>query len=352
MKKDTNSRRQYHREYYNNLSPEKKLAKSQQVRKALVKKMSNLSPAELAVYKKQKKERDSIYYYNKKLKSIMKDLQDLELNSTPSKSKDCFGCQRFVSQTPNYIDQLYRYIGSNKLPGGFEGCYGEITKVSLHKICLSLLRYGLVTPKQTVTLDLGSGFGRPSFHMGGFFQSLSIGIEFDPNLWLSSMANLFKVSNSLSTVPPVYFLQGDIMNLQSLEGFGLLYGFDCLFPPTLLTHIGKLFNESSTTKVLVTYCSKKSLQLAGFKNLTLKAKVPVRMSGSSESKTAWIYTKKRTSASLQSVTTTADVDSLFEQAFEMYHDGTLEEANKAIDVVAICDSPRKLRSRSISCIAR
>eukprot|EP00984_Skeletonema_dohrnii_P004324 scaffold1532_cov111-Skeletonema_dohrnii-CCMP3373.AAC.4 len=61
-------RKDYHRERYRNLSSEDKRRKSQQVRQSLEKRINNLDSKQLAEYKRDKKQRDSVYYYNGKLK--------------------------------------------------------------------------------------------------------------------------------------------------------------------------------------------------------------------------------------------------------------------------------------------
>jgi hypothetical protein len=120
------SRREYHRLRYKNLSMEKKAAKIKQVRRSLEDKINNFDSSELIQYKKLKKQRDSEYYYNKKVKSLMKDLQELNLNSGPKTSGKVFGTRRSIVHIPQYINDLYRTIGNNILPGGFSGCYVSI----------------------------------------------------------------------------------------------------------------------------------------------------------------------------------------------------------------------------------
>jgi hypothetical protein len=181
--------------------------------------------------------------------------------------------------------------------------------------------------------------------MAGFFQSLSLGIEVDPNLWLCSIKNLSKImANVQSSPPPVSFVEGNMLEVKSLEGIDLLYSFDCLFPPMLLSHMAMLFNESSTTRVLISYCSQSSLENVGYKDLILMGKVTVSMSGSKESKTASIFVKKKRRCDL-SLTPVIDADNLFQGAIRMYHDGTLNEANAAIDVMSYCNTPMKLRHK-------
>jgi len=105
---------------------EKKAAKIKQVRSSLEDKINNFDSSELIQYKKLKKQRDSEYYYNKKVKSLMKDLQELNLNSGPKTSGKVFGTRRSIVHIPQYINDLYRTIGNNILPGGFSGCYVSI----------------------------------------------------------------------------------------------------------------------------------------------------------------------------------------------------------------------------------
>ena len=142
------------------------------------------------------------------------------------------------------------------------------------------------------------------------------------------------------------------MQLKTLDGIDLVYSFDCLFPPMLLKHMAVLFNNSSTAKTLVSFNNKQCLENAGYERLRLKAKIPVRMTGSSEGKTAYIYVKQlkqgRKEGCLSNSGITTDineVDPLFRKQFDLYLSGELDERNGSIDVKSFC-SPRKLRLRA------
>lgn len=233
---------------------------------------------------------------------------------------------------------------------------GEITDGSLHRVSNDLLKYSLVKPKETITLDCGSGFGRPSFHLASYFQSLSVGIEVDTSLFLCSMKNLSKVASMCfkdgKPIPPVSFVLANIMDIKTLDGIDLVYSFDCLFPPILLSHMAMLFNNSTTARTLVSFINMKRLEDAGYESLKLRSKIPVRMRGSGESKTCYIYVKVKQgqqgqgclslSSGAGASTDIDTVDPLFRHQFELYRSRNLDERNLSIDVKSLC-SPRELR---------
>lgn len=352
--KQKQNRREYHRLRYRNLSKEEKSRRIHQIRSSLEKKIDSLNPEQLAQYNQIKREKDSRYYYNAKVKESMKELEGLHITTASTKRGQAFGRQQSLVCVPNYVSRVLRSFGGNLLPGGSSGVFGEITDGSLHKVCNELLKHSLVKPRKTVTLDCGAGFGRPSFHFGSYFQSLSIGIEIDTNLFLISMKNLAKVARTCfqdgSPIPPVAFVSNNIMNIRSFNGIDVVYSFDCLFPPPLLSHMGMLFNNSTTARTLVSFVNLTRLEDAGFESLILKSKVSVRMRGSGEGKTAYIYIKKEVqpqqgqSQGCLSLSHDIDkVDPLFRNHIKSYRSGNLDERNLAIDVKSFC-SPRKLRA--------
>jgi len=220
---------------------------------------------------------------------------------------------------------------------------GEITAGSVHRICNKLLQLGLIQPKRSVVLDCGSGLGLPCLHLAMYLQTLCLGIELDYNLFLCSVMNLKKVTaarlNECRPCMPVSFVNGDILQIKSLEGVNCLYGFDCLFPPSLLEHMATLFNASESTRVLVSFCNERTLHTAGYRQLELRGKLSVRMRGSGEATTAFIYMKDSRSQFDRN-----SVDALFKETIEAYHDGNLHSREFSVDLNNLY-LPRSLRKR-------
>jgi hypothetical protein len=189
--------------------------------------------------------------------------------------------------------------------------------------------------------------------MASYFQSISLGIEVDESLFLCSLRNLTKVAsacfNDGTPIPPVAFVSADIMDIKTFDGIDLIYSFDCLFPPILLNHMAVLFNRSTTAKTLVSFNNLKRLEDAGYEYLKLRSKIPVRMRGSAEGKTCYIYMKQKQEQGCLSLrsesgaSTDIDaVDPLFRHQFELYRSGNLDERNLSIDIKSYC-LPRELR---------
>ena len=119
-------RREYHRLRYQNLSKDKKTQRIQQIRKSLAKRVNSLDPNQLDEYKQDKKRRDSIYYYNVKMKATLKDLQGLHISTSSTKRGKVFGERQRLVNVPNYICRIFSSFGRNTLPGGVDGCYVSI----------------------------------------------------------------------------------------------------------------------------------------------------------------------------------------------------------------------------------
>ena len=121
--KQKQNRREYHRQRYRNLSKEDKNLRIEQIRRSLERKIDGLDPDQLQKYKDKKKERDSTYYYNAKVKATMKELEGLHITTSTTKRGKAFGQQQSLVCLPNYVGRVLRSIGSNLLPGGISGVF-------------------------------------------------------------------------------------------------------------------------------------------------------------------------------------------------------------------------------------
>lgn len=357
---------------YQSLSSEEKQRRIKQIRDSLQRKLDSCNVSQLAEYKEKKKCQNHEHYLNQK---VMKALGDLCVSKAVKRRATVFGQVQARIIIPPHVSKLYHLVGNSPIPGGSFGCYvsqfvhciavtcvclsvyavahkmldmfvheqGEITAGSVHRICNELLQLGLIQPKRSVVLDCGSGLGLPCLHLALYLQTLCLGIELDYNLFLCSVMNLKKVSaarlNECRPCMPVSFVNGDILQIKSLEGVNLLYGFDCLFPPSLLEHMATLFNASESTRVLVSFCNERTLHTAGYMQLKLRAKLSVRMRGSGEAKTAFIYVKDSRSHFDRNL-----VDALFKETIEAYHDGNLHSREFSVDLNNLY-LPRSLRKR-------
>ena len=249
-----------------------------------------------------------------------------------------------VIQIPTSVSIVYDAIGrsSQITSGTYSLCYGEITPASIQSLCYELVRLSLVSPG-SLLLELGAGVGKPSLHFSSFFRCLTVGIEIDYPLYFASLGNLKKVyskADELGFQPPsVAFVHSDISNLSSFDPFEVIYSFDCLFEPALLMHIGRVFNDSSKCKVFMSYKKPAVLQDLGFIGLRLMAKLPMKMIGSRELKTCFVYTRRIPERS------DSQPDPIVCDILAKHSNGTLVEANRAIDIQSLGGTVRKTRSR-------
>lgn len=261
----------------------------------------------------------------------------------PSTSTHSFQIVKVI-QIPTCVSIVYDAIGrSSQITSGTHSlCYGELTPASIQSLCYELVRLSLVSPGSAL-LELGSGVGKPSFHFSSFFRCLAVGIEVDYPLYFASLGNLQKVYSKAEELgfksPSVAFVHRDILNLSSFDPFEVIYSFDCLFEPALLMHIGRVFNDSSKCKVFMSYNKPAVLEDLGFIGLRLMAKVPMKMIGSGELKQCYVYTRRIPERS------DSQPDPIVCDILAKHSNGTLIEANRAIDIQSLGGTVRKTRSR-------
>lgn len=236
-----------------------------------------------------------------------------------------------VIQIPRCVSYIYDAIGrSNQITSGFHSlCYGEITPASLQCLWHELVRLSLVSSGISSMLELGSGVGKPSFHFSSFFRCLTVGIEVDYSLYFASLGNLQRIYSKADelgfSAPSVAFLNEDIFEMTSFDPFEIIYSFDKLFEPKLLMHIAKVFNDSTKCKVIITYQRPSVLEDAGFLHLSLQSKLHMRMVGSGEMKTCYIFTRR-------SVVGESSPDPIVREVLVKYSNGSLIDFNKTLDV--------------------
>lgn len=250
-----------------------------------------------------------------------------------------------VIQIPRCVSYIYDTIGrSNQITSGFHSlCYGEITPASLQSLWHELVRLSLVTSGISSLLELGSGVGKPSFHFSSFFRCLTVGIKVDYSLYFASLGNLKKVYSKAEelglTSPSVAFIHKDIFEMSSFDPFEIIYTFDKLFEPELLMHIAKVFNDSRKCKVFISYQRPSVLEKAGFINLSLQSQLQMKMAGSGEMKTCYLFSRRRKA----DPGSDSSPDPIVREVLMKHWNGTLIEANKALDVHSL-GSRRNTRS--------
>lgn len=206
------------------------------------------------------------------------------------------------TQVSAEVKDVYREI--NKASGQVGGyghngpVYGELTMGTFQKV-VNYLREHLDFGPDSMFLDIGSGLGKPNFHVAmDPGVKFSFGIELEELRWKLSMHNLrhcFSKCPGLTTVeekhqhPNVFFAQADITSVENFSPFTHIYSFDIGFPPDALVQIANAFNISRSVQVLVSFQRpNRIIDTYGFA-VELVQKITTRMCGSSEGHTAYVY---------------------------------------------------------------
>jgi len=190
-------------------------------------------------------------------------------------------------------------------------------------------------------LELGAGMGKPTLHWGALFNSLAVGVEYDNNLFLSSLSNLKKVYKKARKenfpLPPVRFLEANIFGIKSLNPFDVVYSFDSLFEFDLVGKVAQLLNNSSCS-VFLSFRNINEWLGHGLRNVVKVGQVQMTMTVSKEKRMCYIYRLRNSSE--------AAIDNIFRGAIEAYNKGkdVLTGENECINVVEQCTS-MKTRSQ-------
>ncbi|POM80142.1 Hypothetical protein PHPALM_2058, partial [Phytophthora palmivora] len=150
-----------------------------------------------------------------------------------------------VSEVYKAIRKQTGSLGGNAAGGAI---YGEITQASFQRV-VDYMKEKCELSKTSRFLDVGSGLGKPNFHVSvDPGVQVSYGIELEELRWHLSLHNLRSVlsldsqrNKPLSTV----FTAGDITHAQTFEPFSHVYSFDVGFPPDVMDKMADMFNRSS-----------------------------------------------------------------------------------------------------------
>ena len=144
--------------------------------------------------------------------------------------------------------ELYKIIQKRRAGiwgDGFNGpTYGELTEGSMQKI-IDVLVQKCRFDWKSFFIDIGSGLGKPNFHVAHVVHPLlSIGVEVEELRYLLSIDNLATILKNVSIDSnSVSFIKRDILESMSLDPFTHIYQFDIGFPPYLLKELAIRFNR-------------------------------------------------------------------------------------------------------------
>ncbi|KAF4674742.1 hypothetical protein FOL47_008792 [Perkinsus chesapeaki] len=225
-----------------------------------------------------------------------------------------------ICSNTGFLDYLWR--GEyNTIATSSMSTYGENTRGSMLKL-FNVLKADYGLDNTSVFLDIGSGRGIPSLLAALIVPGIkaSLGVEFDKNVYFLSLLHHFETlqevhglgsgTNGRSTgnesTPPtqsemttsltlntqplnIHFKLMNAAHLTQFEPVTHIYTFDLAMPPDYIAHFVKLFNQSTTCRVYVSYRS--DLVSSFGMKATLCEKILMTMTTSSEDHTAYVYVR-------------------------------------------------------------
>ncbi|KAG6597957.1 uncharacterized protein IUM83_07747 [Phytophthora cinnamomi] len=197
--------------------------------------------------------------------------------------------------TEHTVSDVYRAIRkqTGSLGGNAAGgaIYGEITQASFQRV-VDYLKDKCELSASSRFLDVGSGLGKPNFHVAvDPGVEVSYGIELEELRWHLSLHNLRSVlsldsqkNKRLATV----FTAGDITHARTFEPFSHVYSFDVGFPPDVMDKMAEMFNRSTAKYFASFHSPRKVVDTYGFSVENI-GRVATSMAGSSEGHQCYFY---------------------------------------------------------------
>ncbi|TYZ65206.1 hypothetical protein PybrP1_003981 [[Pythium] brassicae (nom. inval.)] len=217
---------------------------------------------------------------------------------TPGKATPLDGAReqdvakRFVEHEVTEVYKTIRKqtgaLGGNAAGGAI---YGEITQASFQRI-VDYLKAHCELSEASLFLDVGSGLGKPNFHVAiDPGVEVSYGVELEELRWHLSLHNLRSVLQldvNKSKRNRTMFSAGDITDATTLNPFSHVYSFDVGFPPTVMDELAAIFNRSTAGYFVSFHAPRKVIDVYGFEVENL-GRLATSMAGSSEGHTCYFY---------------------------------------------------------------
>lgn len=228
------------------------------------------------------------------------ELKNLEAHETDGEDSDGSGEGSETStSTQQQLDKLYGLIQTKtgSLGGGGSGgeIYGELTQASFHKI-ITVLKQRCKLNRDSVFLDIGSGLGKPNFHVAidpGVHMSL--GIEIQGSRWWQSMTLLYAMLRADHLQYPcknVYFRHTNVKDMDTFDPVTHVYCFNRGMPFQVMKMIATLFNSSETAEYFICFDQMRKVEKCGFHVTLVDSSVGGVMHGSRERHKCYIYKKR------------------------------------------------------------
>ena len=146
------------------------------------------------------------------------------------------------------LEKVYTKINGGLGSDGNGGSTnGELTNSSCQKICS-----GLLLNASDMLLDIGSGSGLTLAKLFGLSDcKLGIGIELEPIRHDIAVGfNNALMDNFPDKDFRIAFMNADVQQISSFNGFSKIYMYDPVFTDDLMRAIGETFNKSSTVELI------------------------------------------------------------------------------------------------------
>jgi len=202
-----------------------------------------------------------------------------------------------LTDVPEDVKLLYSVLKrhSGQLGGDLYGgeIYGEMTIGSFQRIIDFLVRH-CEFGARSVFLDIGSGLGKPNAHVALYpGVKYSLGLELMDLRWQLSLHNLRyalqETSLSQRDKCTVFYGKADACDLATFNPCTHLYMFDVGFVRETLNRLAKIFNQSASSKYLVS--SKKPRDVIFEYGFLVKhiGSMAISMTSSNESHAIYVY---------------------------------------------------------------
>ncbi len=263
---------------------------------------------------------------------------------------------------PASVKRVYSMIGKTTGSLGGNGAtgaiYGELTVGSFQKI-VDLLKAHCDLNCNSRFVDVGSGLGKPSFHVAQDPGcQMSFGVELEELRWRLSIHNhrsMLKAASHVADCSPpvnVFFLHADMQHSQTFDPFTHVYSCDVGFPPLTFHRLAKVFNHSETQYLISYQSPKRIIDLYGFNVELVFKEGGLHMTGSNEGKTMFAYRRKGLLGGEVPPELSDDrIDPLFREGAQLVRNaqnGSIENLEQYLEArfEEFVEGGRKLRTRS------
>lgn len=199
------------------------------------------------------------------------------------------------------VKKLYKIIQrhTGKVGGYGHNCsiYGEVTIGSFQRM-VNFLKENLDFDGESIFLDIGSGLGKPNFHVlldpGVRY---SFGVELEALRYSLSLHNLNHLDevpalSFLKKRPNVYFAHKDVTEIETFNPITHVYTFDVGMPPDTMLGISKALENSISVKAFVSFHKPKEIIEDYEFPVELVGTFHTTMHGSSEGHKGYIFCHK------------------------------------------------------------